>query len=106
MRKVRPIRNKKVPPSSGKFCSAVALSIASAARQRGWKGTDGAGGAVVIAEATAEVLRAGSNGSDDGALLSGLSVAPNGFINFEAKLGHSSTLVSTHAQEDEFRFLV
>lgn len=95
MLKVRPIRNKKVPPSSGKFCCAVALSIASAARKRGWKGTDGAGGAVAFAEATAEVLRAGGNGSDEGALLSGLSVAPNGFINFEAKMGQSSALVRT-----------
>jgi len=87
--KVRPIRNKKKLASGGRFCSTVALSIASAARKRGWKGTGGAGGAVFIAEATAEILRVG--GSEK---LSGIAVAPNGFINFEADTCPPLTSVS------------
>ncbi len=87
--KVRPIRNKKKLASGGGFYSTVALSIASAARKRGWKGTGGAGGAVAVAEATTEMLRAG--GSEK---LSGITVAPNGFVNFAANTRSSSNLVS------------
>lgn len=58
----------------------MALCIASAARKRGWKGTGAAGGAVLIAEAIAERLRAGA-GEAGGRSDSGVSVAPNGFIN-------------------------
>lgn len=101
MNKVRPIRNnqnKKALSSGRGFCSAVALSIASAARKRGWKGTGAAGGAVAIAEATADMLRSRSSEAGGGALVSAITVAPNGFINFEAGFGPSSTLVSTHGQ--------
>lgn len=89
MIKVRPIRNKKKLASGGGFYSTVALSIASAGRKRGWKGTGGAGGAVAIAEATAKMLTAGGNGK-----LSGIAVEPNGFINFGADTWPSSNLVS------------
>lgn len=101
--KVRPIRknqNKKSPASGGGFCSAVALSMASAARKRGWKGTGAAGGAVAIAEATADLLRSRSSEAGGRAKLSAVTVAPNGFINFEAEVGPSSTLVSTHGPDD------
>lgn len=78
----------------------MALSIASAARKRGWKGTGVVVGAVAIAEATAKLLR--SRGSEEGgqARLSAITVAPNGFINFQADFGPSSTLVSTHGLEE------
>lgn len=104
--KVRPIRNnqnKKAVASGGGFCSAVALSIASAARKRGWKGTGAAGGAVAIAEVTAAMLRSGSSEAGGRARLSAVEVAPNGFINFEADFGPSSTWVSmfsTHGLEN------
>ncbi|CAM9317160.1 unnamed protein product [Laminaria digitata] len=93
---VRPIRSKKCRVSGGGFCSAVALSIASAARRRGWQGTGGAGGAVAIAESIAEGMRGGGiTGSEVGAKISDISVAPNGFINFEAELGSPPTSVSS-----------
>ncbi|CAM9292986.1 unnamed protein product [Ectocarpus fasciculatus] len=96
---VRPIRNKNALASGGGFCSTVALRIASAARKRGWHGFGGAGGAVAIAEATAEKLRVAASGGDKGPVLSGIAVAPNGFINFEAGFVPSCTPVSqNHAQ--------
>lgn len=78
----------------------MALNIASAARKRGWKGTGAAGGAVAIAEATADILRSRISEAGEGALLSSVAVAPNGFINFEADFAPSSSLVSTHGLED------
>lgn len=97
--KVRPIRNnqkKKALASGGGFCSALALSIASAARKRGWRGTGAAGGAVTIAEATADLLRSRSIETGGRARLSAITVAPNGFINFAADVAPNSALVSTH----------
>ena len=94
--KVRPIRNKKCRVSGGGgFCSAVALSIASAARRRGWEGTGGAGGALAIAEAIAESMRGERTGSGEGPKISDISVAPNGFINFGAEFGSPPTSVSS-----------
>lgn len=73
----------------------MALNIASAARKRGWKGTGGAGGAIAIAEATAEMLRARGIGEGGGGQPSGVAVAANGFINFEADTCPPSNLVSS-----------
>lgn len=94
--KVRPARNKKMFPAGGGFCSAVALSIASAARKQGWKGVGASGGAFAIAEAIAERLRAGGSESTEPAVLSSIAVAPNGFINFGASCVSPCSLVSNH----------
>lgn len=83
----------------------MALSIASAARKRGWEGTGGAGGAVTIAEAIAKRMRGARAGSGEGLKVWGVSVAPNGFINFEADLGTPSTSVSSDALEYHSRAL-
>ncbi|CAM9705112.1 unnamed protein product [Scytosiphon promiscuus] len=82
---VKRARNKKISPSGGGFCSTVALRIASAARKRGWKGVGASGGAVTIAEAIAGRLREGGNEETEPTVLSSVAVAPNGFINFEAR---------------------
>lgn len=86
--KVRPIRSKTCKLQGGGFYTTVALSIASAARKRGWKGPGGAGGAVAIAEAiAARVRETEAGGSEGSAVVSGVTVAANGFINFAADFG-------------------
>lgn len=100
MRLIRNNHNKKALAPGGGFCSAVALSIASAARKRGWQGTGAAGGAVAVAEATAGLLRSRSVEAGGRAKISAVTVAPNGFINFEADFVSSSTLVRTLGLED------
>lgn len=87
---VRPIRSKTCQISGGGYCSTVALSIASAARKRGWKGGTGGGEALGIAKAVAdcivnrgEKLDGGSGGAET-IDISDVTVAPNGFINFAA----------------------
>lgn len=64
--------------------------MASAARKRGWKPTGDGGGAVLIAEAIAELIRRRLEGSTSNhpstSGSGGISVAPNGYINFTASV--------------------
>lgn len=97
----RPIRNKRHGRVSGEtrgLCTTVALNIASAARKRGWKGDGSAGGAVAIAEVVASRMRegpeaAGRGEGEGGVLISSVTVAPNGFINFVVAEVESSSEV-------------
>lgn len=54
---------------------------------------------MTIAEAIAERMRGAKAGSGEGVKVLGISVAPNGFINFEADFDSPSTSVSGNTLE-------